>query len=540
MKKNIKKKMNFALLGTVLLSPMLSIYNFENVSYAVDIVESNSYEVNQSALNFIYKYADKEKHSIWSEKNYGLDLKEDEQKELIEYVNNEILKGEKLTQLEKAEKIFKWVNKEVKYASGNNNPEINPYQVFKKRVAVCGGFSNLYKALLNAADIPSIIVYGGIPSGTFVDNNHLDAAHQWNAVYIDGEWFYSDSTWGGSYFKKDLKDFFVNHKITNISDVKYVDNNLTYGFEYGGITIVDVSYDLEEIFIPDKLDNEKVIGISSALPFNKDKVKKIVLGENVTEFEVAALDFRNLEYVEISDMNKKYKAKDGVLYNSDYTEIVYYPNNKQDSTFTLLKSVNKLDEKETLTNYNLEIIEVEEGNNYYSSYKGILLNKEKTAVITIPQKLEVVTIPGTVKLDNIAFSFKDNIKHIVLEEGITEIPNDIFTNNKSLISIEIPKTVTDIAANAFSLKDNNIIIKAASGSLAEKFASHHKLTFINNGEIKESKVPNTSPVLEDVLGEVIESKVPNYYPYVFDDNIYLEKKDSKFKIYTVGYEDVDF
>ena len=85
-----------------------------------------------------------------------------------------------------------------------NQPKLRDWihmKYLRQKKAVCGGFSRLYKAMLNLAGIPAVTIAGNTPYG----------AHEWNLVYADKEWFYSDSTWGASsmdYFHKNIRRFF--------------------------------------------------------------------------------------------------------------------------------------------------------------------------------------------------------------------------------------------------------------------------------------------------------------------------------------------
>lgn len=51
--------------------------------------------------------------------------------------------------------------------------------------AVCQGYAAAYSALLNAVGIPNYVVSGSVPNGS----------HAWNAVQLNGQWYYIDPTW---------------------------------------------------------------------------------------------------------------------------------------------------------------------------------------------------------------------------------------------------------------------------------------------------------------------------------------------------------
>ncbi|UWV79144.1 transglutaminase-like domain-containing protein [Mycoplasmopsis felis] len=49
--------------------------------------------------------------------------------------------------------IFDWITSNVKYATGSSHPAIEPHEVMTRLVAVCGGYSTLYKAMLDIIGI---------------------------------------------------------------------------------------------------------------------------------------------------------------------------------------------------------------------------------------------------------------------------------------------------------------------------------------------------------------------------------------------------
>lgn len=71
------------------------------------------------------------------------------------------------------------------------------------------------------------------------------------------------------------------------------------------------------------------------------KIKELVIGENFVMEEVFSryAGFDDIEKIDVSEKNKYYSAKDGVLYNKDKTEMLWYPQNKADKIFTVPDTV---------------------------------------------------------------------------------------------------------------------------------------------------------------------------------------------------------
>ena len=466
--------------------------------YAMEDTEQ-SYFINQNALAFINEHASPSQFNTWSESN-DLGITPQQAAEIKEFVTKQIITNPNASDIEKAEEIFEWLKKEIRYPQTNQNPSINPYQVFKRKLAVCGGYSNLYKTMLNAIDIPSVIVFGTIPANSSNGSAILDTAHQWNAVYADGKWFYSDSTWGGDYFKKELAAFSTNHRTTNIHKVTYTDKDLTIGYEYSGLAVVGVTAGTEHLTIPSDSKGQPIQALSNSLPTSNNQLKKITLGANIKNFELAALNFPQLERIEVDNANAVYQAKDGVLFSKDLSNILYYPENRRSEQFIIPKETITYDEKQTFQSSYLKTLEVEDGNPKYASYKGALFNKDKTSLLTVPEGAKEVFIPGSVQLDNSGLSFKPNLERVVLEEGIRIIPEGTFNASPKLREIVLPDTLVSISETAFGTSNNKqITLIGQENSPGRKYAAAHSMTFRLKEESKPSTPPSSNQFEQEVL-----------------------------------------
>ena len=124
---------------------------------------------------------------------------------------------------------------------------------------------------------------------------------------------------------------------------------------------------------------------------------------------------------------------------------------------------------------NLESINVNENNNYYSSLSGILCNKEQTEIICIPIAIKEVNIPDT----------------------IIEIENGMFDSCRSLTSVTIGRGVADIGNIAFSkcskLENINVSEKNANYSSVGGILYNKQRTemIMVPRATKEVDVPNT-------------------------------------------------
>ncbi|KAI8487742.1 hypothetical protein Bbelb_344800 [Branchiostoma belcheri] len=107
------------------------------------------------------------------------------------------------TPLEKARVLFRWVSSHIQYdvvsyvTGGFKDDMITSESVFKKRMSVCQGYSDLYKEMCSLAEVECVTISGRSKGGSYKvgDKFGPGSDHAWNAVKIDGRWYLIDSTW---------------------------------------------------------------------------------------------------------------------------------------------------------------------------------------------------------------------------------------------------------------------------------------------------------------------------------------------------------
>ena len=117
------------------------------------------------------------------------------------------------------------------------------------------------------------------------------------------------------------------------------------------------------------------------------------------------------------------------------------------------EGVTSIEDRAFLGCSSLESINVDINNKKYVSEDGILFNKEKTEIIKYPEgkndKREYI-IPSTViSIGSYAFSGCSSLESINIPEGVTSIEYSVFSGCSSLESIDIPSSVTSIGSYAF-------------------------------------------------------------------------------------------
>ncbi|MBN2089064.1 hypothetical protein JW964_05610 [candidate division KSB1 bacterium] len=106
---------------------------------------------------------------------------------------------------ERVRAIYRWITTHIEYdidaSLHNEQSYIIPDEIFSERLAVCYGFSTLFKYFCNLAGLESIIIGGWARGRTGVEKIFSDDnLHAWNAVKIQNGWYLVDCTWGAGIF----------------------------------------------------------------------------------------------------------------------------------------------------------------------------------------------------------------------------------------------------------------------------------------------------------------------------------------------------
>ena len=91
---------------------------------------------------------------------------------------------------EKAYALCAWISRHASYGScdhNSNRHSRSPYGIFIENRATCIGFAGAVKYLLDMAGVPCKIIHS--------------ESHAWNAIRIDGTWYYTDLSSGWRFLK---------------------------------------------------------------------------------------------------------------------------------------------------------------------------------------------------------------------------------------------------------------------------------------------------------------------------------------------------
>lgn len=176
-------------------------------------------------------------HKPWSSK---LDV--DQAISQVENIANEIVSNAKKynKRYDQIKYIHDYIVTNVSYDSEKENND-NIYGTLLNNKALCSGYSNTFKYLLDKLNIPNVIAYGkGLKENGRTEN------HSWNYVQMnDGKWYAVDCTWddpivigGGTlpakyrymYFLKGSDTFFQSHEEDNHVSSDEKTNSITSTF----------------------------------------------------------------------------------------------------------------------------------------------------------------------------------------------------------------------------------------------------------------------------------------------------------------------
>lgn len=214
-----------------------------------------------------------------------------------------------------------------------------------------------------------------------------------------------------------IYDIATLQKVTVDNRSKYYSMNNGMLLNKDGKVLYDIPKDTKVLDIPDNVRE-----LNTSMIFDKRNLTSISIPKLFTE--INRYDFNYLKYaetIEVDEDNSKFTSIDGILYNKDVTELIYYPVNKTNKIYVMPDTVKyilncqsliknpyleSLTLSEALENRvydlhksnSLKEINVSEGNAYFKSVDGVLYNKDMTELIAYPyQKGNIsYTIPDTV------------------------------------------------------------------------------------------------------------------------------------------------
>lgn len=249
----------------------------------------------------------------------------DEQFAEIKAFTDELV-SDKNTPETKYKTIFSWLVKNIKYNNTDTPYSNEPYDVFKNKICVCQGYSNLLNVMALSQEIP-VINANGLFHGM---------GHAWNYVKYNGKWFLSDATNNIEYLAANYSEYVSTHGYTPThADGIIVENDLyAYSFEYEQINLKSVKVADDAFIVPFSVsfgDGSKYkltsFDPSTDLPSN---VKEIYIGKNIEHLGANNLiglndHAPNVEAAYVAPENSHFTSYAGVVYQKKSTSPLYIP-----------------------------------------------------------------------------------------------------------------------------------------------------------------------------------------------------------------------
>ena len=276
--------------------------------------------------------------------------------------------------------------------------------------------------------------------------------------------------------------------------------------EDGTIEITDCDDSVISIDIPSAIDGKSVTSIGNNAFYSCKNLFNVTIPDSITSIGNNAFEYcaslksviipgsvksignaafnrcESLMNIEVIKNNSNYFSQDGVLFDMNKTKLIQYPiGNKRiaydipngvksfgDCAFDSCSTLKNITIPDSVTSIgwgvfsgstSLTNIDVSENNLNYSSYEGVLFNKNKTELIKYPIGNERTSynIPAGVINFGDVFSDCKNLFNITIPNSVTNIGIGAFWQCANLASITITNSVTSIGNYAFydckNLKD---------------------------------------------------------------------------------------
>ncbi len=216
---------------------------------------------------------------------------------------------------------------------------------------------------------------------------------------------------------------------------------------------------LRNVYLPDgilsvgKLAFGQCTYLSSVtLPDSVKVIKELAFSEciNLSSFRLPA-DIERIEpqafyrCINLTEFtsdggNGFYRVEDGIVYSDDMTQLVVYPCNKADTSYTIPDSVLTVCDYAAYGSKNITVLVM--GKNVTSIGKNSFAYNESIESIVFSDKLTFI--------GESAFFSDSKLKEVILPEGLSELSDSAFSNCDLLEKVYIPSTVTQIGEACFS------------------------------------------------------------------------------------------
>lgn len=216
----------------------------------------------------------------------------------------------------------------------------------------------------------------------------------------------------------------------------------------GSITDVTIDYVVDKK--TGEKDLNKPISVINEYAFNCDEtLNTISFGKHIKSIDGKSIySCWWVQNVFVDDENPYYCDIDGVIYNKDITEVVFYPND-HDKYLRLKNGYAKLD-KDGVQHSTL----VDDSGNEMEELWGTTKKYNEAYYQNYNRETRTYVIPSTVKtIGELAFAYS-NIVDLYIPEGVTKMDNMAIFKNTVLVNIYSYKTQSAVTDTTYKGIDN--------------------------------------------------------------------------------------
>lgn len=314
----------------------------------------------------------------------------DEQYAEIKAFTDELVANKK-TQVTKYRAIFNWLVKNIKYNNTNTPYSNEPYDVFKNKICVCQGYSNLLNVMALSQGLP-VINANGLFHGM---------GHAWNYVKHSGKWHLSDATNNLEFEASKFSEYVPAHGYNPThADGLIAENDqyaFTYRYEHLNLQTVKVAEDAFVVPFSITFSDGSKYKLTSFDPTTDlpSNVKEIYIGKNI-----------------------EHLGSNNLIGLNDHAP-------------------------------NVEAAYVDPENNYFTSYKGVVYEKKGSAPLYIPAEMHLVELIPAEIYGKETLKDHKGVWEVVFPAGTKKIEAWAVEKCPNLLAAYIP-VGTEVDENAFS------------------------------------------------------------------------------------------
>lgn len=292
------------------------------------------------------------------------------------------------TQTDKYKAIFGWITANIKYNNPQNNPSNlpcpnDPYSVFKNKMCICEGYSNLLTVMCYSQGIPAMLVNGFLVG---------IGGHAWVYTCLDATWMVSDPTNNRDFNMKKTAlyaDLDPQHADVDL----FTDDVAVYDFSDYALNIKQVNTTTNPFVVPYSTQGFVISAFNPSEPLPKE-ITEIYIGQNIRTLGEGEQNLgmgivkygANIEAVYVDENNPDIMSHEGIVYrkNGDTPKLYYIPGGM---TFIKMLPMETV-EKNTICNHdNVKEIYFPEGTKRLEAYA--IENCPKLERIYVPEETEI-------------------------------------------------------------------------------------------------------------------------------------------------------